>query len=537
LDSPKLQISFEDRMGFVLDISQVIFAWGLNILSLEIQSGCLFIHIREINSSNLMRLIDKLIEELKQVPGVTGISLTSLMPAEERECKIKAVLDSVSEGIIAVNESGIITTFNPAAENILKIPAERVLGKNFREFEWTDVLITRGLEGGNSSNHKKISLPMPTGQLNILASSRPLINEQGQNVGAVICIKDMSEVKRLVYSVTNQQLNTFSDILGVSESLKKVLDLGKIVAKGESTVLIRGESGTGKELFARAIHMESFRSGKPFVPINCAALPESLLESELFGYAEGAFTGASKGGKTGLIEYAHNGTLFLDEIGELSPHLQVKLLRVLQEGQVRRIGNREEHPVNVRIIAATNRNLEEMMKTGAFREDLYYRLNVVPIIIPPLRQRKEDIPILVRHLIKKFNSRLNKKVENISEEALKRLMDYHWPGNVRELENVLERALILTHEDTIILENILLDYDVDMKEIKNNNKDSFGNGEFCLDKGQTLSALIGDYEQKLLSQALKKYGSIRRAAKVLGVSHVTLLNKIKKYRLDYTGTK
>lgn len=527
MDSPKLQICFRDRIGFVLDISRVIFDWGLNILSLEIEAGCLFIRIKDINTSNFIMVIDKLMHELRQVPGVTDIRLVSLMPAEERESKIKAVLDAVSEGIIALNAAEIITAFNPAAENILKIPAEDVLGKNFREAQWTNVLVAKALEEGISTNHKKISLPMPYGQIKVLASSRPLVNERGENIGAVFCIKDMSEVKRLVYSVTKPLLKTFSDILGCSESLKKVLDLGKVVAKGDSTVLIRGESGTGKELFAQAIHMESFRSEKPFVPINCAALPESLLESELFGYAEGAFTGAIKGGKAGLIEYANNGTLFLDEIGELSPHLQVKLLRVLQEGQVRRIGNPEEHSVNVRIIAATNRNLEDMIKTGAFREDLYYRLNVVPIIIPPLRQRKEDIALLAKHLVKNLNSRLNKKVENISQEALNRLMEYHWPGNVRELENVLERAMILTDGSTIMVENILLDhYD---EEGKNHIKESGARDEILASEDQTLNKLIGDYEQKLLLQALKNSGSIRGAAKVLGISHVTLLNKIKKY--------
>jgi TyrR family helix-turn-helix protein/PAS domain S-box-containing protein len=532
LDSPKLQICFEDRIGFVLDISRVIFAWGLNILSLEIKTGCLFIHIKEINSSNLIKVIDKLIEELKQVPGVIDIHLVSLMPSEEREFKIKAILDSVSEGIIAVNKRGIITAFNPAAENILKTSAQDVVGKNIKDAKWTDILISGSLEEGKPFNHKRISLPMPHEQINLLASSRPLINNQGENVGAVICIKDMSEVKRLVY-LTGPQLNTFSDILGTSEALKKVLDFGRIVAKGDSTVLIRGESGTGKELFARAIHMESFRSGKPFVPINCAALPDNLLESELFGYVEGAFTGASKGGKTGLIEYANNGTLFLDEIGELSPRLQVKLLRVLQEGYVRRIGDREEHPVNVRIIAATNRNLEEMLKEGTFREDLYYRLNVVPIIIPPLRQRKEDIPLLARYLIKKFSARLNKKVEGISDEALNKLMEYHWPGNVRELGNVLERAMILTRDDHIISEDIMLDHYDDLKESKTYSEKHGEDRELWKGNDLSLSQLMGDYERKILLQFLKKYGSIRRTAKMLGVSHVTLLNKIKKYDIDY----
>ncbi|WP_148135842.1 sigma 54-interacting transcriptional regulator [Candidatus Formimonas warabiya] len=527
MENPRLKINFKDRVGFVFDVSRVIFNWGINILSLEIQTGCLYLHIEKIDAANLKKVID----EIKLVPGVTGIDPLAMMPAEEREFKIKAVLDSVSEGIIAVNERGMITAFNPAAEHILKVSASEVAGKNIKEAISADVLITGCLDEGKSYNYQKVSLPIPQGRVSLLSSGRPLKDEQGNIVGAVICIKDMSDVKRLVYTVTGPQLTTFSDIWGNSESLKKVLDLGKIVAKGDSTVLIRGESGTGKELFARAIHMESFRRGKPFVPINCAALPENLLESELFGYVEGAFTGASKGGKTGLIEYAHNGTLFLDEIGELSPRLQVKLLRVLQEGQVRKIGDRKEHPVNIRIIAATNRNLEEMMKMGTFREDLYYRLNVVPIFLPPLRQRKEDIALLARHLIKKFNTRLNKRVDSISEEAVHKLMAYHWPGNVRELENVLERAMILTPDEKIITEHVVLDYFGDEKESRNPREELGAREETWPWKNQTLEQVVGCFERKLLLQALKEFGGVRRTAKALGVSHTTILNKIKKYGL------
>lgn len=535
MDSPRLKITFQDRIGFILDISQLIYDWGLSVLAMEIIKNSLFIRIKDISTSSFIMIIDKLMHELRKIAGVEDIRLVSLMPAEEKEFKIKGVLDAVSEGIIAFNQDGVITGFNPAAEEILKMLSTEVLGKNFRENQWTNDLITKIQRDGISINHKKIRLSMPYGEIDVLASSRPIMNEEGDHGGAVVCIKDISKVKALVYSVTKPSLNTFDDILGNSDSLKKVLDLGRLVAKGDSTVLIRGESGTGKELFARAIHMESLRREKPFVAINCAALPESLLESELFGYSDGAFTGASKGGKIGLIEHANYGTLFLDEIGELSPHLQVKLLRVLQEGQVRRIGNREERLIDVRIIAATNRNLEEMIKTGDFREDFYYRLNVVPIIIPPLRQRKEDILLLVRFILKKFNSRLGKKIQSVSEDALKCLMEYHWPGNVRELENVLERGMILTTGEMIISENIFLDYDDEIHVTQG--------GEFKKEDreinfyGQSLNNLLAEYEKIILYQVLGEFTSIRQAAKALGVSHVTLLNKMKKYEINYPLTK
>ncbi len=225
----------------------------------------------------------------------------------------------------------------------------------------------------------------------------------------------------LVYSMTSSPDITFDDILGISDGIEYAKKIARMVANSNSTVLIRGESGTGKELFARSIHRASRRKDGHFVPVNCGALPDSLLESELFGYEDGAFTGARRGGKQGLFRFADGGTLFLDEIGELSPHLQVKLARVLQEGKIRRIGGTEEIKVDVRIIAATSRNLEEMLEKGLFRDDLYYRLNVVPLFVPPLRQRKEDIPILVESFIKKVSENMGKPVKGITRQAVEKL--------------------------------------------------------------------------------------------------------------------
>lgn len=356
-------------------------------------------------------------------------------------------------------------------------------------------------------------------------------DDKGNITGAVACIKNMSEVKKLVYSVTKPAMTTFNEILGISSPLQKALDLAGMVAKGDSTVLLHGESGTGKELFARAIHMESDRRDKPFIPVNCAALPENLLESELFGYVEGAFTGAHKRGKLGLFEFANNGTIFLDEIGELSTHLQAKLLRVLQERRVRRIGDSVEHAVDVRVIAATNRNLEEMIRNGDFREDLYYRLNVVPIHIPPLSQRKDDIPILVEYMISKFNHRLDKNIKNLTKEAMDKLLKYHWPGNVRELENVLERAMVLAQGTEIGPEQIILDRNYGETEEYETILEEEGLKVMELDKPGTLEAAVNGFEKRFIARALEEYGSIRRTARVLGVSHTTIMNKIKKYGL------
>lgn len=529
MDSPRLRISFEDRVGFVFDVSRVIFARRLNIVSIEIQAGSLYVHIEQIGPRELTGLIN----ELNGIPGVLEIFRVLMMPSEERENKIKAVLDTVSEGILAVDAGGIITSINPVAEQIFRYTAAEILGKNIGEVLSPEVPILQCLKDGKPYNNLEISINTPKGRLNFLSTARPLKEDKGNIIGAVACIKDMSEVKQFVYSMTKPAMTTFDEILGVSVPLKKALDLARKVAKGNSTVLIRGESGTGKELFARAIHMESSRRGKPFVPVNCAALPDNLLESELFGYVEGAFTGAHKRGKLGLFEFANNGTLFLDEIGELSTHLQAKLLRVLQEGRVRRIGDRVENAVNVRVIAATSRNLEEMIENGDFRKDLYYRLNVVPIPIPPLRRRKDDIPTLTEYLVKKFNLRLDKTIKNISGEAMDKLIQYHWPGNIRELENVLERAMILVQDMEIQPEQIILDRNYEGTEENEINPKGTGE-EFTVagfDGDTTLEAVVNGFERRFLARALEKYGTIRQTARALGVSHTTIMNKIKKYGL------
>lgn len=531
MDSPRLRISFEDRVGFVFDISKVIFAWRLNIVSIEIsKAGSLYLHIEQIGSRELAGLIS----ELNTIPGVMEICRVPMMPSEEREKKIKAILDTVSEGIFSVDVEGIITSINPVAEQIFRYPAAELLGKNIASVLSVEVPILQCLRDGKYYNNLEISINTSKGLLNFFSTTRTLKDDKGNIIGAVACIKDMSDVKQLVYSVTKPAMTTFDEIMGTSLPLKKAIDLARKVAKGNSTVLIRGESGTGKELFARAIHMESNRRGKPFVPVNCAALPDNLLESELFGYVEGAFTGAHKRGKLGLFEFANSGTLFLDEIGELSTHLQAKLLRVLQEGRVRRIGDRVENEVDVRVIAATNRNLEDMIQNGHFRNDFYYRLNVVPIYIPPLRQRKDDIPVITEYLTDKFNRRFNKNIKNVSGEAMEKLINYHWPGNIRELENVLERAMVLVQDDTQIQpEKIFLDRNFDgtgenesSLEVKDLEVEAKG-----FENGATLEAAVDGFERQFIAHALKQNRSLRQTARSLGVSHTTIMNKIKKYGL------
>ncbi len=315
---------------------------------------------------------------------------------------------------------------------------------------------------------------------------------------------------------------SFGNIIARSPRMLEIFDTIRKIAEFKTTVLITGESGSGKELIARAIHFNSPRSNKPFIAINCSAIPETLLESELFGYVKGAFTGANKD-KKGLFEEASGGTLFLDEVGDLPLSLQVKLLRAIQEEEIRRVGATASIKVDVRIITATLKNLGEEIKKGGFREDLYYRLNVLPIHLPPMRERKEDIPMLVDHFIKKLNKEMGKNLQKASPETMQHLTDYSWPGNVRELENTIERAMVLENTSELTPDHL----PDNVRNVEINPAIRAAANEFSIKKMMVIM------EQELIKKALDKTGGNRTwAAKLLEISHRALLYKIKRYGLE-----
>jgi two-component system response regulator PilR (NtrC family) len=321
----------------------------------------------------------------------------------------------------------------------------------------------------------------------------------------------------------------FADIIGNSPEMQKIFDLIIKIAPTPANVMIYGESGTGKELVAKAIHKLSKVADQPFVPITCSAIPESLLESELFGHVKGAFTGAIAN-KIGLFEAANNGSVFLDEIGELTPLIQTKLLRVLQERELKRVGGTETIKVNVRIIAATNKNLEEEVMAGRFREDLFYRLAVVPIRVPPLRERKGDVPLLVDHFLHKFSTSLGKEIHEISSYALKVLMEYDFPGNVRELENIIERGVALENSNIILPESLTLSIHQKKREVTQTNPLFQGVADEDELFALGLDAIVGRFEKNLIEYCLNKADhSKMRAAELLKVSFRSLRYKIQKY--------
>ena len=353
-----------------------------------------------------------------------------------------------------------------------------------------------------------------------------------KNISALIDFETLDEIVNRAMTYNNENVITFENIIGRSHVMLDTINKAKIAAKSDSTIFLHGASGTGKELFARSIHNASFRKNGPFVAINCATLPENLIESELFGYEKGSFTGASNKGKIGKFEQANNGTLFLDEIADLPLHLQAKLLRVLQEKKIDRIGSTAPTEINVRIISATHKNLEEMVRRNEFREDLYYRLNVIPLHLPPLRERGEDILLCSQYIIRKLCNKMSKPEKYISKEVEEKFMSYDWPGNVRELENVLEYAINFTDDDVIGLDD-LPEYFLKNLEKANKTDKTMDLDAIDIDNITSLDELTKEYEKKILKKLIDMHGDTiegkRKVAKKLNISVTTLYRKLNDY--------
>lgn len=509
----RLKIPNIDRVGLVLDISQALAVRGINIISMEVEMRIIYLEVEALSETRKQDVIAHFLS----IPGVVDVQEIDLMPHQERTEQLNAVLVSASDGILAIDDRTRITQCNPAAEKILGITAVEAIGKYLADVFPANTALIKVLENGAVYNNKEILLEQTNSHY--LTSGRPIMDPSGRVIGAVAVLKDIGDVRDLINKVAGQRALTFAEITFVSRQMQNVITLAMSYARSESTVLIRGETGTGKELFARALHSASPRKDKPFIPVNCAAIPDTLLESELFGYEGGAFTGASKGGKQGLFELANGGTIFLDEIGEISFHLQAKLLRVLQDRTIRRIGGMREVQVNVRILAATNRNLEDMIEKDRFRQDLYYRLNVIPLYIPPLRERRDDIPALAQFFLHRFAAKLHKRVDSISETALEKLHRYNWPGNIRELENVIERSVNIVDGSIILSDHIIL------------SSDTLPTACSPADDQRSLTEIMDKIEREVLQSALSKHHTSRKVGAALGLSHTAILKKLHKHGL------
>ena len=526
-----IQIDFEDRLGLGMEIFEGCEKNRVDKIGMEvIPTQGMFIKFRSTSVGQVQRLI----KDLEGVKGVLFVKLRDQMPYEEREHELRTILNSVSEGIVAVNKEGEIIQINEVACKIFHCSSEEVIGSNAEELFQENAPILETLKTGLPYPLEERKFKKGNLVIHFLTTGVPVLNAKGQVIGAVATMKDFRQVEEIISKVDRKkQFMSFEGIIYQSAKMRHVMETAKMVAKGNSTVLLRGESGTGKELFARAIHMESLRARAPFIPINCAALPDSLLESELFGYEEGSFTGATKGGKKGLFEQAEHGTIFLDEIGEISTQVQVRLLRVLQEGMIRRVGGAKELSVDVRIVAATHRNLEEMIQKGEFREDLYYRLNVIPLRIPSLRERRDDIPLIALHLIRKISEKLGKPEIYLAKESINLLMSQPWPGNVRQLENTLERIINVMDSAEITPQHFYEWTDLASTLYTAECEEETFQIKIPVDKEwPTLKKIVSDVEKQVLIRVLETHSSSRKAGRILGVSNTTILNKMKSYGID-----
>lgn len=431
---------------------------------------------------------------------------------------LNKVIDSINSGIFAVDTNGLIKAINNSACVMLNIKKENIINGSVQNIlcNWEYILDT--LNSGKKYENKEIIYSNINKKKRFNLTAYSIRNKNGVITGVVVMFKDMMNVYNLVNKYTGMIATyTFDDIVGKSEKFIKVMRQAKKISNSPSTVLIQGESGTGKELIAHSIHNNSNRKNNSFVAINCGAIPKSLIESELFGYEEGAFTGAKRGGYAGKFELASGGTLFLDEIGEMPLDMQVNLLRVLQEGFFTRIGGNRYINIDVRIIAATNKDLKVEVKKGTFREDLYYRLSVIPICVPPLRERPEDIEILIEHFLNTKSIKLNKPIPNIESDLYEELINYSWPGNVREIENCIENIVNMDGNVSLNFETKFFD-----KQQQNLNRNNL---EFEL-------CSLAQLEKKAIINCIQKCnGNITRVSKILGINRSTLYSKIKKYNI------
>jgi TyrR family helix-turn-helix protein/PAS domain S-box-containing protein len=523
----KLELLFWDRKFIVEDIAKCIGRHDLNITSMEVKNQKEKVLVSlETQSGPKSPDNARIIQSLEGIANLIRISRITAMPSEIRKKRLIVILDSISDGIISIDRDRSITFINPVAKKIHGWDLPNLLGRKITDLPLDNSDILDCLSG-KAFHNKKRNIISPQGRFQFFSSSIPITDSTGEVTGAIQVLRDMRQIKEMADEVTSPSRFTFSDIIGNSDPIKDAISFAQKIAPSSSVVSIRGESGTGKELFAKAIHAESGRTGE-FVAVNCAALPESLLESELFGYEKGSFTGAEKKGKQGLFEIAHKGTLFLDEIAEMPMGAQAKILRVIQEKSVRRIGGIREIPVDTRIITATSRLIEEMIKHNTFREDLYYRINVLPIHVPPLKERYGDIPLLTDHFLARIAMKVGSAPKKLTSAAREKLRQHVWPGNVRELKNVIERGSIMSDQDTIGAAAIIFGHEIE-ETIR-------GLHSRTPDREAPLKEQVACFEKELLESALARYTSIRKCARALKISHTAIINKIKKYQIArYSG--
>ena len=461
------------------------------------------------------------VEKMADLLAAKADQQETLENVEVSRDEMSTVLETAHEGIFALDQKGYVKHCNKRAATLFNMTKRDLIGRHISRLMPGSPAI-KVLETGRGYTENEEIFKVDGGQHHFIVTVKPF--SSGEEIdGVVVSFRDIEEAQKLVYNFNTRTIkNTVDDIIGTSEKIMIAKKQALITARGNSTVLITGESGTGKEMFAKAIHYASARGDNPFITVNCGAIPENLLESELFGYEKGAFTGANEKGKVGKFELADGGTIFLDEIGDMPLHLQVKILHVLQNMRFEKVGGSRSIVVDVRVIAATNKDLEKMIEEGTFREDLYYRLSVIPLSIPPLRERKADIRMLMYHFLKKYNTFMNRKIEGFSDEVEELYMNYDWPGNVRELENAVEYGTNMAFGKVIDIEDVpvrILKKEEEIVKFRNMDK--------------PLADQIKLYEKEIITKKLKQHNGVKDVvARELGLSRATLYRKLSELDIN-----
>ncbi len=519
------RILFYDKEGTTYIIESLKYRRSFTNLSVDLINS-------EGEKINVLASVNPVVRDDKILSSVFVFRNTQemLSLAEEVEIKTKeltdqknkldAIFNSHIEGTFTIDHDWIVTSFNSSAEKITGYQKKEAIGKKCWEI-FNSSLCRNGChmeqtmhKGKSTIGNELEIIRKDERRVPIRVNSAILINNENEKIGAVETFIDISEIKNLSEHLDEKY--KFENIVGRSHEIQYVISIIENVSQTDSSALITGESGTGKELVARAIHLNSSRRTGPFVAVNCSAFAESLIESELFGHEKGAFTGAVKS-KMGRFETANGGTLFLDEIGDLSMNIQTKLLRVLETKEIERVGSNKTIKIDTRILAATNKDLEKEIEAGKFREDLFYRINVINVHLPPLRERKDDLHILIHHFLEKFREKFGKKIDQFSSPAFETLLEYNWPGNIRELENVIEHCFILCDGNIIQQEHLPARI---KKAVEDNHKSISPNEN------------IDQAEKQIITNTLKKNsGSRKQTAEDLGIDPSTLWRKMKKFGL------
>lgn len=528
----RIEVRFEDRVGIAHEILAVFAARRLNVVAVEVDPPQIYIDAPGLGPDTL----DLLVADLLKIAGMRSVNTIDLLPGARRRLHLDALLAALPDPVLAIDDEARIQIANAAMAAVASRPEQHLAGLELGTLLGEPDLPDRLRASGFRLAKREVTLDGEP----FLMEVRPIIDQDisgdgGQFVapaGGVVTLFAPRRLGERLDAIQNLDDAGFHRLLGDSTAMRSLKARAARAAVVEAPLLILGETGTGKELIAHACHRASPRRDKPFLALNCAAVPESLAESELFGYAPGAFTGAQRGGKPGLLELADGGTVFLDEIGEMSPYLQAKLLRFLNDGSFRRVGAEQERTVDVRVISATHRPLERMVAEQTFREDLFYRLNVLTLEVPPLRERADDIPLLARHFIARACSQTGRDTMRLSAAAARALSASQWPGNVRQLENVIFRAITMTDGDLLDQADLeLAGVGVGTPVVTPAGPGDGVTTAWAPDRIASWEQAVADFEATVLGQLYRHYPSSRKLAARLDTSHTMIANKLRKYKI------